>query len=89
VGPSPSLITYLEQNKLIVRPQIVKACAHWAASLVGLAQIGPNNQQVQYGMFHRAMAERESVSIVAEIDLTGTGIGSIMVPLSSSNTIFT
>lgn len=89
VGPSPSMIDYLAQDKLIRRPQIVKACAHWACSIVGLAQIGLNNQFVTYGMFHRDMAQREAVSITAEIDLTGTGIGSIFVPLSATNTLFT
>ena len=89
VGPSPSLIDYLAQNKLILRPQVVKACAHWACSIIGLSQIGTNNQYAQYGLYHRDMALREATSITAEIDLTGTGIGSIFVPLSATNTIFT
>lgn len=89
VGPSPSMIDSLAQNKLILRPQIVKACAHWSVSIVGLGQIGLNNQWAAYGAYHRDMAQREAMSITAEIDLTDTGIGSIFVPLSSTNTIRT
>lgn len=89
LGPSPSLITYLEDNDLIVRPQIVKACSHYAISLVGLAQVGANNQYASWGAYHRDMAEREAVGITAEIDINGDGIGELFINLSSTNTLFT
>lgn len=89
VGPSPSLIQYLAQDKLIVRPQIVQACAHYTAGVIGMSQIGVNNVYAQYGLYHREMALREAISITAEVDLTNTGVGSIFVPLSSTNTINT
>lgn len=89
MGPSPSLVGYLEQNLLIVRPQIVYACAHYALAQIGLKQMSVSNQYAANGAYHRAMATREMIGITAEIDLTGVGIGSIFVNLGSTNTLYT
>lgn len=89
LGPSPSLMTYLANNQLLIRPYIVQACAHWAASLIGLAQIGINNQQASMGAYHRDTAERLMCGITAEVDLNGDGIGEFFISLDSTNTLFT
>ena len=88
-GPSPSLITWLASNYLILRPQIVEACAYKAISIIGLNQIGINNQQAAYGCYFRDMAERVMCGTTAEIDLNGDGIGEIFVALDSTNTLET
>ena len=89
IGPSPSLIDYLQKNDLIVRPQISRVCAMKAVSLVGLAQIGINNQYAAFGAYYRDMAERELVGLTAEVDLNGDGIGELFINLSSTNTLMT
>lgn len=89
VGPSLSLLTWLAEDKLILRPQIVEVTAYKAISLVGLAQIGLNNQLASYGAYFRDMAERIVTSITAEIDLNGSGVASVSIPLGSTNTLFT
>lgn len=89
LGPSPSLVTYLQQNMMIVRPQIVEACAHYALARVGLSQVGLNNQFASYGCYHRDMATRCLIGTTAEIDLNGDGIGELFINLSSTNTLFT
>ncbi len=85
VGPSPTIIGYFASNFLIVRPQIIKACAHFAVAEVGLAQLGKNSTFFQYGLYHRDMATKYATGIVIELDLNGDGIGEIMVPLGSTN----
>lgn len=89
LGPSPSLITYLEEDKLIVRPQVVRATAYKAISEVGLAQIGINNQWAAFGAYYRDQAERELTGITAEVDLNGDGIGELFINLGSTNPLFT
>jgi hypothetical protein len=88
LGPSPSLVTYLQQNLLLVKPYIVRATAHWAAGLIGLSQIGINPQQAQMGCYHRDTAEREMVAITAEVDLNADGVGELFINLGSTNTLF-
>jgi hypothetical protein len=88
-GPSPSMIQWLQQNLLILRPQIVEACAYKAVSILGLAQIGLNNQQAEYGCYFRDMADRVLCETVAEIDLNADGVGEIFVALDSTNTLET
>lgn len=87
-GPSTSLITYLSQNKLIVRPQIVRATAMKAASFIGLRQIGIQNAYVSYGTYFRDMADRELTATTAEIDLNGDGVGELFINLGSTNPLF-
>lgn len=89
IGPSPSLVQWLADDKLIVRPQVVEACAYKAISLVGLAQIGRANQQAALGAYFRDMADRTMTAITAEVDLNGDGIGEILVSLASTNTLMT
>jgi hypothetical protein len=89
LGPSPSLITYLAQNLLIVRPQIIRACAYKTISLIGLAQIGINNQYASFGSYYRDMSDRELIGTTAEVDLNGDGVGELFIPLSSTNTLMT
>jgi hypothetical protein len=89
LGPSPSLQTYLDSNYLLVKPYVVRACAHHAAGLIGLAQIGVNNQQAALGAYHRDEAERLIAGITAEVDLNADGIGELFINLGSTNTLFT
>ena len=74
-GPSPSLITWLASNYLILRPQIVEACAYKAISIIGLNQIGINNQQAAYGCYFRDMAERVLARRRPRSTSTATGSG--------------
>jgi hypothetical protein len=89
VGPSPSMITYLAANDLILRPQIVRACAYKAISYIGLNQIGISNQYAALGAYFKAMADIEALSTTAELDLDGDGLGEIFVNLGSTNTLAT
>jgi hypothetical protein len=88
LGPSPSLQTYLQQGKLMIKPPIVQACAHWTASLKGLSQVGLNNQLVSYGCYHRDMAERLMTAITAEVDLNNDGVGEMFIILGQTNTLY-
>jgi hypothetical protein len=89
LGPSPSLITYLSQNMLLVKPYIVEACAYKAISLVGLGQIGLNNQLASHGAYYRDMATRKACEITAEVDINGDGIGELFISLNSTNSLYT
>ena len=89
VGPSPSMVTWLASDYLIVRPQIVEASAYKAISQIGLAQVGLNNQQASFGAYYRDMAERVLTATTAELDLNDDGIGEIFVSLGSTNTLMT
>jgi hypothetical protein len=88
-GPSPSLVTYLAQNKLILRPQIVRVCAYWAISEVSRAQIGINNAWAAQGPYYEALAERELCGTTAEVDLNGDGVGELFINLGSTNPLMT
>lgn len=89
LGPSPTLLTYLQSNFLIVRPQIIRACAHYACSLIALKQVGVNNQYANWGAYHRDMASRTLAGTTAEIDVDGDGIGEQFINLGSVNVLFT
>lgn len=89
LGPSPSLIDYLAADKLLIRPQIIRACAYKAISYIGLAQIGISNQYAALGSYYRDMADRELVGITAEVDLNNDGTGELFINLSSTNTLNT
>jgi len=88
LGPSPSLITYLANNYLLVKPYVVNANAHWAASLIGLNQIGRDNSLVSYGAFHRDQAERFAIASTAEVDLNNDGVGELFINVGTTNTLF-
>lgn len=89
VGPSPSMVQWLGQDLLIVRPQVVRACAYKALSIVGLAQAGTNNRLAGFGAYCRDMADRELTAITAEVDLNSDGVGEIFIALGSTNTLLT
>jgi hypothetical protein len=89
IGPSPSMIQYLAQNKLIVRPQIVEACSHKALAEVGLSQLGMNPGFFAMGQYHRDQASFLLRAITAEIDTQGDGIGDIFVDMSTVSTLAT
>lgn len=89
VGPSPSMVQWLQRDMLILRPQIVEACAYRTIAIIGLGQIGVNNQYASYGAYFRDMSERVLCATTAEIDLNNDGVGEILVSLGSTNTLFT
>lgn len=89
VGPSPSMVSWLSEDLLIIRPQVIEACAYKSIAQVGLAQIGVNAQQASFGAYFRDLAERTMTAITAEIDLNADGIGEIFVNLGSTNTLMT
>jgi hypothetical protein len=89
IGPSPSMIQYLADNKLIVRPQVVEACAHKALAEVGLSQLGLNPGFFSLGRYHEDRASALMRGITAEIDTNGDGIGDIFIDLSTASTLYT
>jgi hypothetical protein len=89
LGPSPSLVTYLAEDKLIRRPQIVRAAAYAAIAEVARAQIGIANQWAAQGPYYEALYERELAGTTAEIDLNGDGIGELFINLGSTNPLMT
>jgi hypothetical protein len=71
------------------RPQTARICALRAASLVGLAQIGIDNQAAALGaMFYDQYLSAMS-AWVAELDINGDGLAEIAVHLGSTNPLFT
>lgn len=88
-GPAQSILQYLADGRLILRPKVRQICAAQAIAYVGLGQIGVNNQFASHGCYFRDQAEREAVGCTAEIDTNGDGTGEIFVNLSSTDTLFT
>lgn len=74
---------------LMLRPQIVRVAAKKAASLIGLAQLGSNNQQAAWGASLQDEAVAEALTVVAELDLNGDGIPDLPIPVNPTNTMFT
>ena len=79
----------ISKNTLMLRPQIIRVCALKAASIVGMGQIGRQNNIAVFGAMWRDMASSEAGTIVAELDLNGDGFADLVVPLVSTNTLFT
>lgn len=76
-------------NVLIVRPEIARVCALKAASIVGLGQIGKQNNIAAFGAMWRDMASAAAPNIVAELDLNGDGLADLAITLQSTNTLNT
>ena len=89
LGPSPSLITYLAANDLLLRPQIVTASAYKAIAEVCRAQIGIANQWASQAPYWDALAEREVIGTTAEIDLNADGVGELFISLGACNPLAT
>jgi hypothetical protein len=89
LGPSTTLITYLAANKLIVRRQVIEACAFKAASFIGMRQMGMGGNFTAFGQYCRDMASRLMCSITAEVDLNGDGVGELFINLGATNTLMT
>jgi hypothetical protein len=89
LGPSPSLITYLRDNFLILRPQIIECCSYYALGVLGCSQIGINDAIFARGEWFRDMAQRKLIETTAEVDLNGDGIGELFINLGSTNTLYT
>jgi hypothetical protein len=75
-------------NVLMLRPNIVRICALKAASIVGMGQIGRQNNIAVFGAMWRDMASSEASTIVAELDLNGDGFADMSIPLVATNTLF-
>jgi hypothetical protein len=92
VGPSPSLMDYLESNFLIVDPYIVRACAYKAIAILGQRQMGQNNQLASIGALFEAKASREMSGITACININNNPLtprGTFFINLNSTNTLMT
>lgn len=89
LGPSQALFDYLAANDLLLREDVVQACAYKAISIVGMAQIGINNQFAAFGAYYRDEATRVASAITAEIDLNDDGWGEMFITLGASNTLRT
>lgn len=87
VGPNKVIIDALAANQLIVRPQVVECCTHYALAKVGLAQLSLNAGYFACGRFHADEARRLATGIVAEIDTNADGIGEYLIPLALPNTL--
>jgi hypothetical protein len=89
LGPSLSLVDYLQRDMLMIRPQIKRLTAYKTISFIGRSQIGMNNQFATFGSYFEAMADREATGTTCEIDINADGWAELFVPLSSTNTLFT
>jgi hypothetical protein len=92
LGPSPSLLTYLEQDLLLVDPYIIEACAYKAISIIGQRQVGVNNNLAQMGYLFEAKATKKLSEITACIQLDSAdpnSHGSLFINLNSTNTLMT
>jgi hypothetical protein len=88
-GATATATAVASSGVLIQRPQITRICAYKAISIIGLAQIGLNNQQAAYGAYFRDLASSEVLTVVAELDLNGDGIADLPIPINPTNTMFT
>ena len=86
-GTGATGICRINGNVLVMRPQIVRVCALKAASIVGLGQIGRQNNIAVFGALWRDMASSEASTIVAELDLNGDGFSDLAIPLVATNTL--
>jgi hypothetical protein len=89
VGPDPHLRSLLDADKLMLRPAVVRVAAFKAISLVGLAQVGVNNQLAGYGRHFDDRAECDVACLTVEIDSNDDGTPDLVVPLGSTATLFT
>ena len=79
----------ISKQVLMLRPNIVRVCALKAASIIGMGQIGRQNNIAVFGALWRDMASSEASTIVAELDLNGDGYADLAVPLIATNTLMT
>jgi hypothetical protein len=85
-GGNPNL-----QQVLIQRPWVHRVTAFRAIYMIGMAQVGINNQYAVYGRVFGERAEAEVYCQSADLDLVNTppSVASLAVPLGSTNTLFT
>ena len=80
-GTDPSSLNY--------RPKVRKMAAYRAISIVGLKQIGINQQHAAMGAVFYRQYLAEMSTYVAELDINGDGLCEIPIALVATNTIFT
>jgi hypothetical protein len=78
----------LAADRLLLRPEVVRACAYKAISIVAMSPIGGNNFQAAGQWFARE-ADREVLKTTAEIDTSTppSGLGGLPVPLGNARVI--
>jgi hypothetical protein len=98
LAPSQILRTYLDSDYLMrgrvpgelgYRPKVALLAAWRAISIVGLKQIGLNQQQAASGAMFYRMFLAGMASFTAEIDTNGDGYCEIPIPCGATNTVFT
>lgn len=87
--PSRWLREQLDADKLILRADVVRAVSYYAASLVGLNQVGFETKLAARGAWCLQMAEAIASNLVGELDLDGDGKAELVIPVMASNTLFT
>jgi len=75
-------------SSLMLRPQVIRMVAYKAIGILGLSQVGVNNQLAALGAYFESRASAEIGSYMAEVDLNGDGIADLAIPLGVSNTRF-
>lgn len=78
------LQTQLDADKLMLRPEIVRANAYYAVSLVLRTQLGSREKTPYQSLAaeYRGMAEATLLTTVAELDTNADGEGDYAIPLN-------
>lgn len=81
---------WLAQDRLLLRPEIVRACAFKAISVVGLGLIGGGNSIAAMGTVFASRADAEALSLTAELDLSTplSGLAGMEVRLNVANVVY-
>lgn len=87
-GHGATAICQVTTSSLMIRPQVIRMTAYKAIGILGLAQIGTNNQLAAVGAYFESRASAEIGSYMAEIDLNGDTIADLAIPLGITNTRF-
>jgi len=89
LGPSPVVLGWLADDKLIVTPQVVQATTYKTVELIARTQVGINPQHAARSGWYRSLADEELLALTAGIDLDADGVADVYIPLSATNTLFT
>jgi hypothetical protein len=75
------LRTWLAQDRLLLRPDVVRACTFKAISIVGLSTIGGGNNYAAMGQVFASRADAEALMLTAEIDTATPPNGLVGLPI--------
>jgi hypothetical protein len=81
---------WLAQDRLLLRPEVIRACAFKAISVVGLSQVGGGNSFAAMGTVFASRADAEALMLTAELDLSTpmAGLAGMAVRLNVANVVY-